>query len=317
MTSDPNFGIILSTYKNDVWLLKPALESIRYFCGDIPIAIIVDGAINLDALGIRYSAELIYLNKLDDPLFNSASSNRFPKMAAFWHSPFEKFLFMDADTIMWGNVPDMLPYRNYDVIIHGNGKPVNERNINHFYFSTPKVSTKFPDVPWKDGPISCTGVFVAKRGIFTRDFYEMMLSLQKEDPSMFFWGEQGYLSLMFLIEKHKGNISIGEYEFQLLHHEQDLDRFFTTGADQTIDVPKVVHFAGNKPWANNATLHTGTTTRFRRRAFNRKGGFWAFAPSLAIRLEDFLTKHIPKKQYQRKPFRLLQKNLMFLLKTLH
>lgn len=115
--SSYDFGITISCYQGDLPLLKGCLESIRANLPvDLPICLIVDGEMPLGDLIQTYGLIVLTESEVDPHLRKKSYGYGLTKMVAFWHSPFEHFLHIEADAVCWGDVSKTLPWIDFDFI---------------------------------------------------------------------------------------------------------------------------------------------------------------------------------------------------------
>jgi hypothetical protein len=57
-----DFGIIVATYQGDYSFAKGCCASVRYFLGDVPICLIVDGTFSTSSLEKAYAVRIINHN---------------------------------------------------------------------------------------------------------------------------------------------------------------------------------------------------------------------------------------------------------------
>lgn len=316
--NNTHFGIILATYHKDVWMLKAALESIRYYCGDIPVCVIVDGAIDLDHLAKRYDISLIYKRDLKDPLLTDPTLRAHPKMIAFWHSPFEHFLMMDADTLMWGDVTQLILNQSAS-FLHTNISNFSRDQIDQWFFDTRAVTEYWPHFRWENRILACSGVFYAQRGILERATFEGILHKNRDRPGLFKMPDQGYLNFLLLLHQDEGKIQMDAQKIQTIacdHPLDDLKRDFKlihTRPPKEPEAPTILHYAGGVlPTRKNKETLSEPMTWFRLSAMRKKGGIFRLMPSFFLALEDFLI--IP--EYSRTLFGRVKRRFQILLEPI-
>lgn len=101
-----SFGIVITTYIGDIYLTKALLASIKMYLPELPICLIQDGSFELgDITSIYNIAHVIRKeNVKDEFLRENCFGSRCTNMIAFWECPFDKFLYLDSDLVLWGNV---------------------------------------------------------------------------------------------------------------------------------------------------------------------------------------------------------------------
>src|SRR6516225_472462 len=85
-------------------MVQATLASMRNYCPDVPVCLVVDGDFDVSDLEKEY--RLIVLRIADLPLKEMrgliAKSYR-AKLAAMWEGPFEFYVWIDSDAIVWGD----------------------------------------------------------------------------------------------------------------------------------------------------------------------------------------------------------------------
>jgi hypothetical protein len=105
-------ALLLPVVYQDYSFAKGCCASVRYFLGDVPIALIVDGTFSVSSLEEAYQVQVINHHTISNEILKKRSFGwGKTKMIAFWESPWQHFLYLDADTNVWGNV---LKYQNFD-----------------------------------------------------------------------------------------------------------------------------------------------------------------------------------------------------------
>ena len=123
------FGIILTSYAGDFYLTKALLASIKKFMPELPICVIQDGDFSLDEIKGVYNIthvikrETVKSEFIRENCFRSRCSN----LAAFSESPFEKFLFLDSDIVLWGNILKHVDINKFDFIHNEPHEPYTDK----------------------------------------------------------------------------------------------------------------------------------------------------------------------------------------------
>jgi hypothetical protein len=242
-----NFGIIVTCSKHDYLYAKGTCASIRHFMKDIPLCLLVDGDFNLGALPQIYNAAVITQRTIKDPFLKMHSWGwGLTKMNAFWESPFERFLLIDADTVVYGDVSIYADFDNYDFIIDQPKYSYSPEAINMFFFDPSKIKEYDPDFDHIDNLYVCTGVIFGKRDVLNLDDYKHFLTTIQKDPTIFRCGEQGFLNYTFYLSQQKGILRLKNTDIQFITRDYSIDtartRFPIPPPDQ-INQPTVIHWA--------------------------------------------------------------------------
>jgi FkbM family methyltransferase len=191
-------------------------------------------------------------------------------MIAFWHSPFERFMHIDPDTVWWGNVLDGLPWRDYDIIYNEPHEVITPFIQKSQYFDPQKLFAHVPCFPWQRQPYFNTGCFVARRGIFDLDEYLLLLDIQKKKPDILNCGEQGILNYMVFRKIAEHKISGRSWPLQAVVPviaDAELTRRFRFRNNEPVvsefEKPRVIHWAGPKPTLLRSRSFSEPMTQYR------------------------------------------------------
>lgn len=269
-----DFGIIIACCDQDYSFAKGCCASIRYFLGDVPLCLIVDGKLDTLTLERIYDVKVINKQSVSSEILRTKSFGfGLTKMVAFWESPWKNFLFLDADTVTWFNILKFANFKDYDVIIDKPDCFRSDKDICSYFFDTAKLERYFPSFDWRAhrNDYFCTGVFFASRDIFSLDEYAEILDLVSREPQLFLLGEQGLLNFMLCRAKDNGKIRLGQESIQIIVPDCDQQKLqeefsfsnkepFYSGRDV------VIHWCGpNKPVAATSSVYSKPMTFFRQK----------------------------------------------------
>ena len=131
-----DFGIVITCYKGDYFLTKGLMASIKYFLPNIPICIIQDGDFSLDKELNIYN--IIHIVKKadvkNDFLREKCFGSRCSNLIAFFEAPFERFLYLDSDLVLWGNILDNIDINEAEFIHNEPHEKYSERIVKEQYF---------------------------------------------------------------------------------------------------------------------------------------------------------------------------------------
>ena len=164
------FGFVTSCYSKDVFMVQATLASIKYYCPDVPICLIVDG--NVDVAELEREYDLIVLRVADLPsaeMRQLIEGSTRSKLAAMWEGPFEFYVWMDSDAILWGDItPQLRTDVDFQIFWDEISIPADAEQeppwLSHYYFDLEKLKKFDPDFEWRGHPYFCDGVFACKRG---------------------------------------------------------------------------------------------------------------------------------------------------------
>jgi hypothetical protein len=100
-----DFGVLIACTARDLPLARGCCASVRHFMGDVPMCLLVDGPCAVADLARTHGAGVLTRADVEHDVLRQRSFGwGLTKMIAFWESPWSRFLLLDADTIVWGDV---------------------------------------------------------------------------------------------------------------------------------------------------------------------------------------------------------------------
>ena len=272
-----DFGVVVTCCSGDYILAKGCCASVRYFMGDVPLCLLIDGEFPLDGLPELYGAKTIKKENVRDPFLRNRSYGwGITKLISCWESPFEHFLLLDADTIVFGDVRKFATYDNYDVILNDHGIWAEDL-ISRWFFNVERIKTFFPNFAPMSNRYANSGVMFVKRGLFTIKEYQEMLDFVRAHPDVFFPGEQGFLNFMLFRAQEEGRIRVGNAFIQYLVSDHEIEEAkakydITNGTPVMNNDPTVLHWCGSKPLLRaNIPAYTEPMTFFRKQFLSDTG----------------------------------------------
>ncbi len=282
------FGIYILCHHADFRLTRGCCESIRTYMPKMPICLIVDGTFSTRALERQYGCLTIRRDDVRDPALRQESFGGwgYSKMIAFWEGPFDRFLYLDSDTVIAGDIGGLCATSDADVIFAGSGEPVNDlREIDLRWMHPDFVRAHFPGYRVEGRPYFITCSYFARQGLFDLDDYLRSLRLTREHPHQSFRaGEQGMLNYLTFAAADAGRLKYEAREFlrgPLYLSEEELRALNSQLANPDAGWagdPAVLHYFDVKP----TVLHDGIFHRVRRRE-----GVWSPAAGWATAMNRF------------------------------
>jgi len=98
------FGFVTGCHAGDKFMVQATLASMRYYCPAVPICLVVDGAFDVSDLESEYDLLVLRVPELrSNKMRTLMSGNYKAKLAAMWEGPFEHYVWLDSDAIVWGD----------------------------------------------------------------------------------------------------------------------------------------------------------------------------------------------------------------------
>jgi hypothetical protein len=248
-----DFGVIIAAYPGDFLWAKGCIGSLQAISPKLPICVIYNGIASRN----RELSRLLDMGVVetildrtsvrDEWLRNNSFGWGFTKLIALWESPWEHFIYVDADTAFSGDIfKKISDYRDWDMILDQSEHSYDLAGVEKWFFNTARVEHHFPDFDWKrfSSNYFCGGVMVARRGLFPLEDYQAMMAVHKADARLFPMGEMGILNLLIFRAHQQGKLRFAQRWIQMMTNDHSLAEL---EAIVRSDDPFVYHFAGKKP----------------------------------------------------------------------
>jgi hypothetical protein len=279
-----NFGVIVIVSKNDLLFAKGCCASIRYFMPGVPICLLVDGDFPLEGLDTAYGAQVLRRRDVKNEFLRKESYGwGITRLIAFWESPFERFLLIDADTNLWGDVRQHADFGQYDLIIDNPKYGYSDDDLELYFFDRQMMRDHFPHFDIHHHPYVCPAVLMSQRQVFDLDEYQAILRFTKQHPDKFKCGDMGFINYMFFNGEAKRQFRLGAKDFQYLvcdfkPEETEANFGFADGKPHLTTPPTVMHWTGTaKPTYHNPFGYYTRPMVFFREQFYRDTTNWDHA----------------------------------------
>ena len=254
------FGFVTACYAEDKFLVSATLASMRYYCPDVPICLTVDG--NFDVSDLQKEYDLIVLRVPELPSKEMRELMLEPyraKLAAVWEGPFDFYVWLDSDAIVWGDFTSQIRTDlDFQVFWSEVSIPANATEIPpwlpHFYFDPEKLGQFDAEFEWRGHAYFSAGAFACRRNAISFERWIEVESWGKKSPGLFAWGEMGMLNYCVHSMKQRGEMKTATSNLQHIwkhHGKQELIEDCRDAGwhfPKTIERPRIAHFCGRKPF---------------------------------------------------------------------
>ena len=239
-------GVIVLVSTGDVYLAKACCASIRQSLGDIPITLLVDG-LNTDTVELQRlpNVSRMTAQELAGEEYGPLWSGFWVKLLIFWKSPYERFLYLDADTLVWGDVRAYAELDKYDFIagLHFQNPQTfqTSEEIQKFVYDVGFIKKLDPALDWRGQALANNGAFFARRQVFSKEKLQELRQL-----SCWRCYEQGVINYLRWQATRTGTPRVTGCELQLFPAEakyDPADRFFPRANQR----PAIIHWICKKP----------------------------------------------------------------------
>jgi len=239
--------IYVLCHAGDVWLAKISLASIRYWYADLPVTLIKDRT-----LGDFNTAEMERCwNTSSIMLANDKCGLGFAKIELLLRPVRERFLVVDADTVMCGPVLRQLEQFPEDFIVPG--RPIDnprEVSFKSIYFDLDRLLKRDPKFRFP-GYAFNTGVFVGTSGILTRNVFEPHLNwsspIRLKAPEVFSCADQGLLNYVLMKLAADGTLTLRPVNFMIWGFSEEAKQLEVGRVAARRGYDAILHYAGAKP----------------------------------------------------------------------
>jgi len=271
-----NFGVIVIVSKNDLLFAKGCCASIHYFMPGVPICLLVDGDFSLEGLETAYGAKVLRRKDVKNDFLRKESYGwGITRMIAFWESPFEYFLLIDADTNLWGDLRQHASFEAHDLIIDHPKYGYSDADLELYFFDKKMMREHFPHFDIYHHPYVCPAVLMSRRLVFDLEEYKTLLRFTKQHPDKFKCGDMGFINYLFFNGQAQGKFRLGASDFQYLvcdyqPGETQQDFALVDGLPAVKLPPTVMHWTGTaKPTYHNPFGYYTSPMVFFREQFYR------------------------------------------------
>jgi hypothetical protein len=278
-------------------MAKGCCASVRHFLPRVPLCLLFDGPVErVSQLAATYRAAVLHRQNVASPFLRDRSFGYgFTKMIAFWESPYDHFLLIDADTIVIGDVRQHADFSAADMIVDLELVPATPDRLRDLYFDPDGIPQVFPRFDWHQYHVFNTGAIFAKKGIFDVDHYRDILEISERNPGLFKRGEQGLLNYLAISYAASSRLRLMQRQIQLFvgyvprNKIDNLVHFSRTSISLRERQALVLHYAGFRPYTFATDVHTEPMTFFRRQY--RRDRFSSLRKLDApIKIEEYLLK---------------------------
>ena len=239
--------IYVLCHARDLWLAKISIASIRYWYTDVPVTLIKDrtlGDFNTSEVERCWNISSI-------ALANDRCGLGFAKIELLLRPIRERFLVVDADTVMCGPVLRQLEQFSDDFIVPG--RPIDnprDASFKSIYFDLDRLLERDPDFRFP-GYAFNTGVFVGTSGLLTRDVFDPHLNwtspVRLKAPEIFSCADQGLLNYVLMKLAAGGAHTLRPAHFMIWGFSDEAKRLKVQRLVTRRGYDSILHYAGAKP----------------------------------------------------------------------
>ena len=242
-------------------MVQATLSSMRHYCPNVPICLTVDGDFDVSDLVKEYDLTVLRVSELSsEPMRKILCGNYRAKLAALWEGPFEFYVWLDSDAIVWGDfTPQVSTDVDFQIFWSDIDIPADATEIPpwlpHFQFDPQKLRKFDPEFDWRGKAYFSAGVFACKRDVIPFEKWIEAELWGKEIPGLFGdFADQPLLNYFVHSMTQRGQIrsTMTNLQHIWVHHGKEELMEDCAGAGwhfpRGIRRPRVAHFCGRKPF---------------------------------------------------------------------
>lgn len=278
------FGIVITTYIGDYYLTKATLASIHKYMPCVPVCIIQDGDFSLEeVLGVYNITSVIKRETVKNEFLKKCFRSRCTSMVAFWESPFERFLYLDSDLVLWGDILKHIDVTSADFIHNEPHEPYSDYIYKTQYFDFDRLFEFVEKFEWRGCEFFNTGTFISKVGIFELERFEYLFALWQKDKSLLPTDPQSMMNYLVFLLQQKNGLKVASAHLQTVvpvWSAAQLEAEFTfKNNEPVVRKDTVIHWAGVKPlMVNRSRVFTAPEVYFRKQHLINIHSIWRFMP---------------------------------------
>lgn len=260
------FGFVTGCHAGDKFMVQATLASMRYYCPAVPICLVVDGAVDVSDLEKDYQAIVLRIGDLPSAEMRKLIAGGFhAKHAAMWEGPFEFYVWIDSDAIVWGDfTPQIRMDVDFQIFWSEISIPRDATEIPawlpYFYFDPSKLRQLDPNFDWRGHAYFSAGVFACRRNAIPFERYVDVEAVSRRIPGLFefglnsYRGDMGMLNYLVHTMAQRGDLKTTVSDLQHIPDYQGIAEFEHDCAGigwrfpADIQRPRVAHFCGRKPF---------------------------------------------------------------------
>jgi hypothetical protein len=263
----------------------------RHYCPKVPICLVVDGMFDVSDLEKEYNLIVLRVPELPSSEMRRLIGGNFrAKLAAMWEGPFEFYVWMDSDAIVWGDFTSQVR-RDLDfqifwkeaghpktAVVQSLGQEASD-GFKHYYFDPEKLQLKDPKFKWFGNVYFSAGVYGCKRGVISFKEWLHIENWGKTTAGLFSnFGDMGPLNYLVHAKAQRNEIRIDSADLQHIpehHGKQELLLDCASGIwhfPPTVRRPRTVHFCGRKPFLFDRKAYSRPFTIARLEHHRRRHG---------------------------------------------
>lgn len=237
----------MACFKKDVFLLRSCIASIRFWYPEVEIFLMKDvskGNFSTKEIEVAFNVKILE----SEGIYNGWG---FAKFEVF-SKKLERFLLLDADTVLLGKVIEDLEKFTEDFIVTGvKSSNAESRIIKRDYIDVNKIKEIDPSYKYPGFGIN-TGQIVISPGLISEnDINDLIIKhngiIQEKYPGVFPHADQGVINYILAKKISDNKVSVKYHQFWIWPGMPETNEIDLDLISNKRGMPSVLHWAGIKP----------------------------------------------------------------------
>lgn len=257
--------IYIAGFSRDARLTRICLASVRYFYPDVPLKVLAGSPLKpdlIEEMGRYWNTQVARWQEGD-------YGSGFVKLEPLFGPPGERYLVIDADTIVAGPVLDL--WRDDDPPFLMDEESLPDAEMKRLYYDWDKLNAAGLPTP-RPLHVFNTGQWFGTAGVIAREEFdplvEWTMPRQLRHPKLFMTGDQGIQNYLFNQLAHAGRQVYGRRTIMRWPPHGMADCSLAAVAGRTAP-PVVVHWAGLKKRRIGAMMNPELLVFFEKYYYSR------------------------------------------------
>ena len=250
-------------------MVQATLASMRHYCPKVPICLVADGDFDVSDLETEYGLIVLRVSDLPSREMRAlVGGNPRAKLAAMWEGPFEFYVWLDADAIVWGDfTPQIRSDVDFQIFWKEVPQPGSEHEqqskqrpsdgFKHYYFDPARLKSFDPDFDWFGRVYFSDGAFGCRRNAIPFEKWAVAYSWSAKENNP--WPPKRFKSMPIMnylvhsmAQRGELTIEVSNLQHVWAHHGKEELKRDCIGSGwhfpKAIQRPRVAHFCNNKPF---------------------------------------------------------------------
>jgi len=236
--------VYIGCYKNDFYLLRSCIASIRYWNKTVPVVLLKDFS-----KGAFDTTELERIFDVTVAITTYKTLGGYMKLQPYIEHPDERIFLQDADMVWLGDMMQVLNGIKEDIAIHAYTPDDVAAELSKWYFEPQKLKQYYPNYKYP-GFVFNGGSILLHTKVFNQNDFDGIIAWQERATPLhagtFLCEDQGIINYLVADKYFKGSCSIAKVCLQVSAESSMAVAYSIADIKKQIQKNIIVHWLGNK-----------------------------------------------------------------------